>query len=157
MYITILSTAALHQTCRGRHVRVDRLLPNSDEKQRTVKSRKLKGQSKNSSLEGIQRISLFRDDVGRKCNYLSIRDMTELVEKVMEEQRQVLTCWLVDWWDVLQCCALVPLVRCKCLSERERERAEKEKLNHILGITQWILQSNIQQPLPYQIYVQVQR
>lgn len=103
MYITILSTAALHQTCRGRHVRVDRILPNSDEKQRTTKSRKLKGQSKNSSLEGIRRISLFRDDVGGKCNYLSIRDTTELVEKVMEEQRQVLTCWLVDWWDLLQC------------------------------------------------------
>lgn len=65
--------------------------------------------------------------------------MTELVEKVMEEQRQVLTCWLVDWWDVLQCCALVPLVRCKCLSERERE-SRKRKIkpysrNHTMDFT----------------------
>lgn len=45
MYIAILSTAALHQSCRGRHVRVDRIRPN-DEKWRTIKNQKLKGQLK---------------------------------------------------------------------------------------------------------------
>lgn len=84
MYITILSTATLHQSCRGRHIRVDRILSKNDEEKEDREKSEVERSTVRFSLAEIPGSSLFREDVSGKCNYLSNWEIAELLE--------VLTC-----------------------------------------------------------------